>query len=234
MALNMTLPSVVYVDGACSHNHARGKLQRAARRAAYGIYVDAGHPWNEGRSIPLDAKATNQTAELHALRAVLAKVKSHVLGVSPAVRIVRTAGGEVRNPEPGDAPRTGITVKTDSMYVVNIVNSWAAQWSRLGWQRRDRQGRLQPIQNLELIREVVDAVRELNQVHNIAVSVRHVPAHRPQPQLCPPGTIPPAFRGLCTSAAAPQLMRDATPTADYRDWYGNMQADLLARQAVQS
>jgi ribonuclease HI len=221
----LRLPSVVYVDGACSHNHARGKLQKEARRAAYGIYVDTDHPWNEGRSIPLDAKATNQTAELHALRAVLVKIRSHsIMGMSQGVR----------SPEAGDTPRTCITVKTDSMYVVNIVNSWAEQWSRLGWQRRDRKGRLQPIQNLELIREVVDAVGELNQVHNVAVSVRHVPAHRPPPQLSPT-TIPPAFRGLCTSSspANPTAASMRESSAEYRDWYGNMQADLLARQAVQ-
>lgn len=45
---------------------------------------------------------------------------------------------------------------TTSLYVVKVVNEWAALWSRTGWMTKTRQ----PVKNADLLRELVRTVQE--------------------------------------------------------------------------
>lgn len=184
------MPRVIYIDGACTANNARGRANPALRRAAYGIFVVDDHPWNVGVALPRHMHVTNQVAELYALKACLCK-------------IVQASSTEEASSNKG---RT-VVVKTDSAYVVKIFTSWVHAWARGGWQRRPRFGdkntRPQPIKNMELIREIYDMLRQLPYV-----KLEHVRAHGPRP------------------------VHARTDSPEFMDWYGNMQADRLAREAT--
>lgn len=176
----------VFVDGACTANNAKGSKDASLRHAAYGVFVADGHPWNTGRALPRDGKNTNQVAEICALRCAL----------QLAMRAAEC--GELR------APR--VVVKTDSMYVVNVFTKWAANWRRMGWQRKTAGG-YEPVQNLQPIQETLALLERLAAQHSVAVELRHVRAHRKEPA------------GVARTSEA------------WRDWYGNMQADKLAQEA---
>ena len=182
---------IVFVDGACTHNHAKDK---SICRAAYGIFVCDGHPWNEGASLPSDIRATNQSAELYAFRAILKKLLDWK-----------------------SSPPRKVIVKTDSLYVVKIYTTWARQWERNNWQRKTRHKGLQPVQNLQLIRESYDDLQKLKLL-NVWVSLIHVPAHREKPE------------GGCSNNS--NNSNNSTNSEAFQNWYGNMQADRLAREAT--
>lgn len=146
----------VYVDGACTANNAKGRSDKSLRHAAFGVFVHDGHPWNEGTAIDRRCKATNQVAEICALRRALQRCLEDV-AVMPA---------------------RGVCIKTDSMYVVNVFTKWAPAWRRNGWVR----GAGEPVQNVELIRETLALLERLRAEGACHIELRHVRAHRAEPK----------------------------------------------------
>jgi len=64
-----------------------------------------------------------------------------------------------------------IKVYTDSMYVVNIVKSWAKKWEKNKWKKGDNT----KIQNLDLIKKLYYLSL------NLHISIKHVKAHTKKP-----------------------------------------------------
>lgn len=48
-------------------------------------------------------------------------------------------------------PKGELTVQMDSQYAMNIAQSWALSWYKRGWKKADNK----PIQNLDLVKELV-------------------------------------------------------------------------------
>lgn len=48
-------------------------------------------------------------------------------------------------------PKGELTVQMDSQYAMNIAEKWALSWYRKGWKKADNK----PIQNLDLVKELV-------------------------------------------------------------------------------
>jgi len=55
-------------------------------------------------------------------------------------------------------PGEAITVFSDSVYCVRIVNEWAEQWRANGWRRGKKK---EPLLNLELVQELFELARSL-------------------------------------------------------------------------
>ncbi|XP_049849374.1 ribonuclease H-like isoform X2 [Schistocerca gregaria] len=90
---------------------------RRGSRAGIGVYFPNGYKTiSEG--LPASFKQTNQQAELYA-----------------AIRAVEEA--------PSDQP---LDIRTDSMYVVNGMNSWIKNWKRKNWNV--------PVDNIELFKRL--------------------------------------------------------------------------------
>ena len=181
----------IYVDGACTANNAVGRANKALRHAAYGIFSssssreieEGGHVPREVLELPGCAGATNQVAELYAF--------------TRALEIISKIEKNDR--------RGSVTIKSDSLYTVNVFTKWAAGWERRGWKRAAFKGGSTDIVNLALIQRGCALLRDLS-ASGTRVSIRHVRAHRSEP---------------------PNRMCE-----EWRDWYGNMRADRLANGAA--
>ena len=128
------MTGTLFCDGACSGNGSA--RARGGWAWAWWAGPVVGEP-TVARGEPLETPpaATNQRAELMALLEALrwwsAPVSEHGGG-----------GGAV-------------TICTDSMYAINCTSVWGPGWRRRGWTR----GSGEPLQNLDLIRPLVDLWR---------------------------------------------------------------------------
>lgn len=124
----------LFCDGACSGNG----TARARGGWAWAWWAGAvvGEP-TVARAEPLETPpaATNQRAELTALL--------------EALRWWSAPVGEYGG---GGGP---VSIYTDSMYALNCTSTWGPGWRRRGWTR----GSGEPIQNLDLIRPLVEIWR---------------------------------------------------------------------------
>jgi ribonuclease HI len=128
------MTSSLFCDGACSGNGTA--RSRGGWAWAWWAGPVAGEP-TVARGEPLETPpaATNQRAELTALLEAL----------SWWSRPVSECGG-------GGGP---VTIYTDSMYAINCTSVWGPAWRRRGWTR----GSGEPLQNLDLIRPLVEIWR---------------------------------------------------------------------------
>jgi ribonuclease HI len=128
------MTSSIFCDGACSGNGTA--RSRGGWAWAWWAGPVAGEP-TVARGEPLETPpvATNQRAELTALLEAL----------SWWSRPVAECGG-------GGGP---VTIYTDSMYAINCTSVWGPSWRRRGWTR----GSGEPLQNLDLIRPLVERWR---------------------------------------------------------------------------
>ena len=97
-----------------------------------------------------------------------------------------------------------ILIYTDSKCVIDSITKWSNSWEKNGWQRKDRSGKLKPVKNLDLIKNIKNLTRNYN------IQFRHIKAHKTEPK---------------------EIDKDSS---EYKDWYGNMMADKLAYQASSS
>ena len=100
--------------------------------------------------------------------------------------------------------KNAIVIYSDSKYVINSITIWSDNWEKNGWNRKDGNGQIKPIKNLELIKEI----KGLTRIYNI--QFRHVKAHRTEPK---------------------GIDKDSD---EYKFWYGNMMADKLANHAAKT
>lgn len=68
-----------------------------------------------------------------------------------------------------------LTIYTDSMYVINIVEKWAPKWIQLGWKRMVGKKIKDDLCHIELIKELY----KLSKLYN--VKYVHVKAHQKEP-----------------------------------------------------
>jgi ribonuclease HI len=124
----------LFCDGACSGNGTA--RSRGGWAWAWWAGTVVGEP-TVARAEPLETPptATNQRAELTALL--------------EALRWWSAPVGEYGG---GGGP---VTIHTDSMYALNCASTWGPGWRRRGWKRSSGE----PIQNLDLIRPLVDIWR---------------------------------------------------------------------------
>jgi ribonuclease HI len=142
---------IIYTDGACKNNQ-----NKSIRKAGCGVYFhnnSLNHSLNFNNiSIKLEGpKQTNQVAELTAC----------ILGIEEVIN-----KSKINNYNMQD-----ITIKTDSMYTINCINTWFDGWKKRGWKKADGK----PVDNLELIQKLHYYVS----THNIKLI--HVKAHKEEP-----------------------------------------------------
>ena len=97
-----------------------------------------------------------------------------------------------------------ILVYTDSKYLIDSITKWSANWERNGWMRRNKSGKLTPVKNVELIKQI----KGLTIINN--VQFKHVKAHQKEPF------------GVDKNSY------------QYFEWYGNFMADKLANDGAKS
>ena len=97
-----------------------------------------------------------------------------------------------------------ILVYTDSKYLIDSITKWSTSWERNGWMRKNKGGKLVPVKNVELIKQI----KALTIVNN--VQFKHVKAHQKEP------------------------IGVARDSYQYTEWYGNMMADKLANDGAKS
>lgn len=130
----------IYVDGSCLGNG------RGGARAGVGVFFGDGDPRNLSESFTMD-NPTNQRAEILA--------------------IVRAL--EVCLADPRLIEAETITVRTDSMYVVNCVQRYIDSWRAHAWHKSDGE----PVKN----RDLIERLGELRDRLGPRLSVHHVKGH---------------------------------------------------------
>lgn len=138
----------VYTEGACFYAGTRREC------GAYAYYIPA-NTAATSTLIPFQLAAcsqhpgtTNQhmqvTAAIQGIQA-LARARSNS-------RAFDGSGPDADTAVAADA----LECVTTSLYVVKVVNEWAALWSKTGWMTKTRQ----PVKNAEILRELVRTVQQ--------------------------------------------------------------------------
>ena len=135
----------VYTDGACSNNGKR------SARAGYGVWFGEGDERNISEPL-LGSIQTNQRAEMQAMLAALC-----------AIAHARNAA---------IAPPRLVTIYSDSMYVLNGLQKWIANW-RGKW--TNAAGK--PVANKDLWMRLDAAYQALKSLPNVGVQLLHVKGH---------------------------------------------------------
>ena len=128
------------------------------------------------------------------------KVSNNVCELTACLRAIQTIKGfdDFNNLE------DIILVYTDSKYLIDSITKWSANWERNGWMRRNKSGKLTPVKNVELIKQI----KGLTIIYN--VQFKHVKAHQKEPF------------GVDKNSY------------QYFEWYGNFMADKLANDGAKS
>ena len=95
---------IIYTDGACKNNQ-----NKSIRKAGCGVYFNNPENAKHNISVKLEGpKQTNQVAELTAC----------ILGIEKLISLNMI---------------NDITIKTDSMYTINCIDTWFDGWKKRGW-----------------------------------------------------------------------------------------------------
>ena len=115
---------IVFTDGSTLNNQKKG-----SRKGGIGIFFEDKDPRN--LSLPLveqkNFKVTNNVAELTA-----------------TVTAIETILGSMK------IGKKKITIFTDSMYVINIVNTWGKSWEKNDWRKSNNK----KVDNIELVKKL--------------------------------------------------------------------------------
>ena len=132
---------LVFTDGSTLNNQEKGN-----RRGGIGVFFGDDDPRNLSISLEEtdDNKVTNQVAEL------LACVK--------AIEKINDKGKK-------------IIIYTDSMYIVNMMKTWASNWEKNDWKKSDGK----PVLNIDLVKTLYNYNKSYN------VEFRHVRSHTKEP-----------------------------------------------------
>ena len=136
---------IVFTDGSTLNNQKKGN-----RKGGVGVYFKDNNDLNISLSLKetKDFKVTNNVAEL--MGAVLA-IES-ILG----------------NMKLG---KKKIILYTDSMYVINIVNTWGKSWEKNNWKKSNNK----KVDNIELVKKLYYYSQ------NIKVTFNHSKGHSKEP-----------------------------------------------------
>ncbi|KAI0966875.1 ribonuclease H-like domain-containing protein [Xylaria arbuscula] len=136
---------IVAVDGACRNNGQPGA------QAALGVFFRAGSSWNKAEKLTL-RDTTSQRAELcAALRALKIVYDSIAHEWQHSI----TAGSALKR----------VIIKSDSNYLVQGMTEHIVKWRSNGFLN----ARSQPVQNQELIKEIWQLIKRLQQQKKIRV-----------------------------------------------------------------
>lgn len=154
-----------YCDGSSLGNG------RKTAHGGIGVFFGDDHPWNhsEGFVGSEDVKVTNQTMELRAIAKTLDIAVDHDVG--------------------------RITIFTDSLYSINCLTRWAANWKRNGWKTASDK----PVLNKELILDI------LKSMEGVRAEFVHVRSHISPP----PATDAVAYARWHGNAMADRLATEA-------------------------
>jgi ribonuclease HI len=136
---------VIFTDGAVPNNQSKMK-----NKGGVGVFFGDNDPRNI--SLTLEATAT-------------IKVTNQVCETLACIKAIETLVSTQR------IKNRNIIIKTDSMYLVNSMTTWAKNWEKNNWVKADGK----PVQNLELIKKLYYLSRNIN------VTYIHVKAHTKAP-----------------------------------------------------
>lgn len=140
----------VFTDGSTLNNQKVGK-----RKGGVGVFFADNDPRNI--SLPLEEKGnqkvTNQVAELlGCILAIETLIKTQKIGTKK------------------------INIFTDSMYIVNIINTWGKNWEKNNWKKSDGKN----VDNLDLVKRLFYLST------NIKTKFTHVKSHQKEPSKSDP------------------------------------------------
>ncbi len=150
----------VYTEGACFYAGTR----RECGAFAYYIPPNTVSTSPSSSAVPFHIAACSQrpgATNQHM------QVTAAIQGIQALAQIVAHARSNARTFDPGTAANVGVGVGVDvdaaalecvttSLYVVKVVNEWAALWSKTGWMTKTKQ----PVKNAVILRELVQTVQE--------------------------------------------------------------------------
>ncbi|KAI1160609.1 ribonuclease H-like domain-containing protein [Nemania serpens] len=136
---------IVAVDGACRNNGQPGA------RAALGVFFRDDCRWNKSEMLPL-RDTTSQRAELCAALRALETIDNFV--AQEWTRSITTGKALKR-----------VIVKSDSNYLVQGMTEWILKWLGNGFTT----ARSQPVENQDLIKELWELIKRMDQQKKIKV-----------------------------------------------------------------
>lgn len=125
---------VIYCDGAATMKKVNGEYTRCAGGHAFVVYTGGFKVYEDAKGMEM---STNNEQELMAVRDALLWLKA----------------------DPKFDGFSEATICSDSAYCVNIFTKWTSGWKKQGWTRGRKH---EPIENLELIKEIDELMRGLN------------------------------------------------------------------------
>lgn len=163
----------VFTDGSSMNNGYKNCY------GGIGVFFDDDSPYNisEKMTFKDDGKVSNNVCELNA-----------------CLRAIQT----IKDFKEYDNIEDIIMIYTDSKYVLDSITKWSNAWAKNGWMRKNKGGKLVPVKNVELMKQI----KGLSMICN--VQFKHVKAHQKEPF----GVDKKSYQ--------------------YFEWYGNMMADKLA------
>lgn len=138
----------VYTDGSTFNN---GK-KNVTCVGGFGVFFGDNDSRNISHGLQT-SKVSNNVAELMACKSAILQVTNNTMDF-----------------QKGDI----ILICTDSQYMIDSIEKWSNSWESNGWKRRVK-GKLKPVKNLELIKEIKNLYRQYN------VRFKHVKAHQVEP-----------------------------------------------------
>lgn len=141
---------IIFTDGSTLNNQTKGD-----RKGGIGVFFGDNDERNISLSLEetIENKVTNQVAEL------LACIK----GIEKLV-----SSSKIDNKK--------IIIYTDSMYIVNMITSWAENWEKKNWIKSDGN----EVLNLNLVKKLYYYSKNLN------IEYKHVKSHTKEPKKSEP------------------------------------------------
>tara|TARA_A100001015_G_C14898767_1_gene675507 strand:- start:20 stop:529 length:510 start_codon:yes stop_codon:yes gene_type:complete len=141
----------VFTDGSSLNNQSKEK-----RRGGVGVWFGENDPRNVSKPLTTEKhgkKITNQVAELVACNIAIETIIS-----------TEKVGKKI------------INIYTDSMYIVNSMNTWCKNWEKNNWKKSDGK----QVDNIELIKKLYYYSQ------NIKCKFIHVRSHQKEPSKTDP------------------------------------------------
>ena len=139
------LEITVFTDGSTLNNQKRGN-----RKGGVGVFFND----NDDNNISLPLKETNDF-----------KVTNNVAELLGAVMAIEKILGNMK------IGKKKIILYTDSMYVINIVNTWGKSWEKNNWRKSNNK----KVDNIELVKKLYYYSQ------NIKIKFIHSKGHSKEP-----------------------------------------------------
>lgn len=140
------MTSVIFCDGACKGNGYKGAIGGWAYAYWPGPRAVGEPQFSSASRLAVGPEGEAPTNQRAELKALL-----------ESLRFSKTLEGPV-------------IIHTDSQYAMNCTEKWGPSWKKAGWKRASGE----PLQNLDLIKELVDIFATLR----TRVSLKHVRGHQ--------------------------------------------------------